>query len=142
VHNGLEHFIYQWYPYQNGMVKEGKLEIVQSVEMPRAFQKIRGSTLFTEVEEGLLGVVHYSEERSPRNYYHMLVLLNKETFRPIAMSAPFVFGRIGIEFCIGMLETRGVDGTGGCYHFWVSQYDREPRKVTVATADLPLSVVL
>ena len=132
IRDGVEHFIYQWYPYQIGLVKEGKLEIVQTVEMPRAFHKVRGSTLFTEVEEGLLGVVHYSEERSPRHYYHMLVLLNKETFCPVARSQPFVFGRIGIEFCIGM-AVRGAD-----LQFWYSQHDRDPVWLVVPRTELSL----
>jgi hypothetical protein len=132
IRDGVEHFIYQWYPYQIGIMKEGKLEIVQRMEMPRAFHKIRGSTLFTEVEEGLLGVVHYSEERSPRHYYHMLVLLNKETFCPMAQSQPFVFGRIGIEFCIGM-AVRGAD-----LQFWYSQHDRDPVWLVIPRMELPL----
>jgi len=84
------------------------------------------------VEEGLLGVVHYSEERSPRHYYHMLVLLNKETFCPMARSQPFVFGRIGIEFCIGM-AVRGAD-----LQFWYSQHDRDPVWLVVPRTELPL----
>jgi hypothetical protein len=132
IREGTEQFIYQWYPYQIGVVKGGKLEIVRSFEMPRAFQKVRGSTLFTEVEEGLLGLVHYSEERSPRNYYHMLMLLSKETLCPVAMSQPFVFGRIGIEFCIGM-AVRGTD-----LQFWYSQHDRDPAWLVVPRTELPL----
>ena len=132
IREGTEQFIYQWYPYQIGVVKGGKLEIVRSFEMPRAFQKVRGSTLFTEVEEGLLGLVHYSEERSPRNYYHMLMLLSKETLCPVAMSQPFVFGRIGIEFCIGM-AVRGTD-----LQFWYSQHDRDPAWLVVPRTELLL----
>jgi len=110
------------------------------------FDQFRGSTYFRtslDYPGALVGLVHFSVHEWPRQYYHVLLLLDAETLRPIRRSQPFTFlRRTNIEFCIGMLETRAVDGTGGCYHFWVSQYDREPRKVTVATADLPLSVVL
>ena len=128
-------FIYQWHPFQLGEVREGRLEIIQSYPTNRIFQKVRGSTLFFETEEGLLGVVHYSEERKPRHYYHMLVLLHKETFQPLSISDPFVFGRLGIEFCIGF-AIRGSD-----YQFWYSQHDRDPVWLVIPRTEIPMRSV-
>jgi hypothetical protein len=125
-------FIYKWHPFQIGKVTESHLEIIQTVETPSSFQKVRGSTIFHEVEEGLLGLVHWSEERRPRHYYHMLVLLDKETLNPIQRSDPFVFGRIGIEFCIGM-AIRGSE-----LQFWYSQHDRDPVWLVVPRSELPM----
>jgi hypothetical protein len=129
---GKGQFIYQWHPFQLGEVRDGRLEIVQSYPTPWTFQKVRGSTLFFETEEGLLGVVHYSEEQRPRHYYHMVVLLHKETFEPISVSDPFVFGRVGIEFCIGF-AIRGSD-----YQFWYSQHDRDPVWLVIPRTDIPM----
>jgi Bacterial protein of unknown function (HtrL_YibB) len=129
---GQGRFIYQWYPFQIGVVQGDRLAIVQTTAMPAIFEKVRGSTIFHEVEEGLLGTVHWSEERRPRNYYHMLVLLDRVTFHPIRRSDPFVFGRIGIEFCIGM-AVRGPD-----LQFWYSQHDRDPVWLVVPRAELPM----
>jgi len=120
VHNGLEHFIYQWFPYQVGICKEGRLQIGIEKTMPNLFSRIRGSTTFIEDGSERIGVVHYSEDRSPRHYYHMLVWLNKETLLPVARSQPFVFGRIGVEFCIGFTVH------GSSLQFWYSQHDRDP----------------
>jgi len=125
-------FIYQWHPFQIGKVVSGRLEIVQTVETPPSFQKVRGSTTFHEVEEGLIGLVHWSEECHPRHYYHMLVLLDKKTLEPIQRSDPFVFGRIGIEFCIGM-AVRGSE-----FQFWYSQHDRDPVWLVVPRSELPM----
>jgi hypothetical protein len=120
VHEGKEHFIYQWFPFQVGVLENGKLRIVIEHEMPNLFGKVRGSTVFLEEGSTLIGLVHYSEDRSPRHYYHMLVELDKATLRPLRRSRPFVFGRIGVEFCIGMaLE-------GESIRFWYSQHDRDP----------------
>lgn len=130
--DGQDLFIYQWHPFQIGKVTEGRLEIVQTVETPSSFQKVRGSTTFHEVAEGLIGLVHWSEERHPRHYYHMLVLLDKETLEPIERSGPFVFGRIGIEFCIGM-AVRGCE-----FQFWYSQHDRDPVWLLVPRSELPM----
>jgi hypothetical protein len=136
-----ELFIYKWSPLEIGRVEprpvlgeddlpDGKeemaLNIVHSYPMSMPlFSKIRGSTIFQEVEDGLLGIVHYSEEHSPRHYYHMLVLLEKDSFMLKRYSETFCFQKLGVEFCIGML-TREED-----YVFWISRHDRDPAMVTV-----------
>jgi hypothetical protein len=127
-----EHFIYQWHPFQVGRIQEGRLEIVQTYPTPKTFERVRGSTLFYDTAEGLLGVVHYSEERKPRHYYHMLVLLNKETLEPLSVSDPFVFGRHGIEFCIGF-TIRDSD-----LQFWYSQHDRDPVWLVIPRTEIPM----
>jgi len=132
VRDGTEYFIYQWHPLQIGLLKEGKLSIVQTHATDKVFERVRGSTIFHETEEGLLGVVHYSEEYRPRHYYHMLVLLDKETWAPIGWSKPFVFGRLGIEFCIGF-AIRGSE-----YQFWYSQHDRDPVWLVIPRTDIPV----
>jgi hypothetical protein len=129
---GKGRYIYQWFPFQIGEVRGNRLEIVQNTATPAVFQKVRGSTIFHELEEGLIGTVHWSEERQPRHYYHMLVLLDKETLNPIRRSDPFVFGRIGIEFCIGMAVR------DGAFQFWYSQHDRDPVWLVVPRAELPM----
>ena len=120
AYKGQEHFIYQWFPYQVGVLENGRLKIVIERVMPNLFQRIRGSTTFLEDGEERIGVVHYSEDRAPRHYYHMLVWLNKETLLPVARSQPFVFGRLGVEFCIGF------EPQGDRLQFWYSQHDRDP----------------
>ena len=138
-----ELFIYKWSPLEIGRVekrdvpgKDGEdgltdkeemaLTIVHSYPMSMPlFSKIRGSTIFQEVEDGLLGIVHYSEEHAPRHYYHMLVLLEKDSFMLKRYSETFCFQKLGVEFCIGML-VRETD-----YVFWISRHDRDPAMVTV-----------
>ena len=91
------------------------------------FSKMKGSAPFVEISEcELIGVIHFSEETRPRHYFHMMVVLDKETFRPLRYSEPFVFENIGIEFCIGF----DVSGENK-YLFWISQFDREPALITI-----------
>ena len=120
VHKGIEHFIYQWFPYQVTILENGRLKVVVEKPMPNLFGRIRGSTTFLEDGSERIGVVHYSEDRTPRHYYHMLIWLDKETLLPVARSQPFVFGRIGVEFCIGFTVC------GDKLQFWYSQHDRDP----------------
>lgn len=126
-----ELFIYKWSPLEIGRIENGTLTIVHSYPMSMPlFSKIRGSTIFHVVDEGLLGIVHYSEEHSPRHYYHMLVLLDKNSFMLKRYSEPFCFQKLGVEFCIGMMVRENN------YVFWISRHDRDPAMVTVGKDEI------
>ena len=124
---GHDRFIYQWHPLQIGSPENGVLKIVQEWPTPPVFHNLRGSTLFHPFgSHEVIGVVHSSVEGSPRHYYHRLVVLDADSYKPLRYTPPFVFGRIGIEFCIGMcLEV------GQRLRFWYSQHDRDPIWVSV-----------
>jgi len=132
-----EKFIYKWSPMEIGKIKDGTLEIVLSYEINAPyFHKVRGSTTFIDHEEGLLGVVHFSEDHNPRHYYHILVLLEKETLRPLKYSNCFCFKSLGVEFCIGF--TNELENE---YTFWISQLDRDPMTVFISKTEIPLSFI-
>jgi hypothetical protein len=130
-----EYFIYKWSPLEVGKVnpETDTLEITHSypIQSP-LFHKVRGSAPFVETDAGLLGIVHLSEEHGPRHYYHIMVLLDKETFRPIKYSRTFCFRTLGVEFCVGMRIL------GEKYVFWISRHDRDPMLVRVDMAEIPL----
>lgn len=125
-------FIYKWAPMEIGEISDdNQLRIVNRYEdtanIP-LFSKMKGSAPFVEISASeLVGVIHFSEETKPRHYFHMLVVLDKETFKPIRYSEPFVFENIGIEFCIGFDVSQGDNK----YLFWISQFDREPALITI-----------
>ena len=129
-------FIYKWSPFEVGRVNTvtGSLEIMMSymINAPY-FNKVRGSTTFVEREDGLLGVVHFSEDHNPRHYYHILVLLEKESLRPLKYSNCFCFKSLGVEFCIGFTDELADE-----YVFWISQMDREPMTVFIPKVEIPL----
>jgi len=81
---------------------------------------LKGSSAFIEYNGELIGVTHFSEDAMPRRYFHMLIVLDKTTYAPIRYSKPFVFEKVGIEFCIGF------DACGDKYRFWISRFDRDP----------------
>lgn len=136
------YFIYRLEPFEIGQIivdddtNERKLNIVEvydeTIFVP-FFHKMRGSTPFVEINEGLVGVIHFSEETKPRHYFHMLILLDKNTFRPLKYSEPFVFEKVSIEFCIGF------DIRNGKYWFWISRFDRDPLMVYLETDKIPLA---
>lgn len=132
-----EWFVYKWCPFELGRVDStGTLRIEKRFETNKSiFGKIRGSTTFTDYGDGehLVGLVHFSEEHTPRHYYHMLVLLDRETFEPRKYSDTFFFEKLAIEFCIGMY----CNPTEQIYTFWISRFDRDPVMMTVRMADIP-----
>jgi hypothetical protein len=134
--DGEDLFIYKWSPLEIGRINAstGSLEIVMShiINAPY-FNKVRGSTTFMEMEDGLLGVVHFSEDHNPRHYYHMLVLLDKESLRPLKYSNCFCFKKLGVEFCIGFTHELADE-----YVFWTSHMDRDPMTVFMQKSELPL----
>ena len=142
-----ERFIYKWSPMEIGRVDPltNQLEIVLRHEVRSwLFGRLRGSTTFVDAPrlEGLedieyvVGVAHFSEEHSPRHYYHVLVLLEKDTLKPVRYSRVFYFEKLSIEFCIGFCVRSGK------YAFWVSRFDRDPVLIEVGIEELKLDNVV
>ena len=127
------YFIYQWYPMQIGRVNGNQfLDIEKEYVLDESFANVRGSSCFTLQGDCYLGLVHYSVETHPRQYYHMLVSLDKDTLKPLKMTYPFCFQGLGIEFCIGFACREHH------YDFWVSFCDRDVCKISVDKKDLVL----
>jgi hypothetical protein len=133
--------IYKWGPMEVGHLEDGKLVIDATIHIPNPmFQRFRGSTYFrpsVQYPDYLIGLVHFSEHEWPRHYYHVLLLLDKVTLTPVKYSYSISFCKQkSIEFCIGFIENNGY------YHFWISQYDRDPAMVSVSLHDLPVSLIV
>jgi len=134
------YYIYKWFPMQIGRMRETEsetsnkkyhLEIeITHPTSPMVFGKIRGSSGFfidkVEGVEGLLGIVHYSEDiDGSRHYFHRLVLLDCNNFKPLKYTDLFYFQKVGVEFCIGFTKSENQ------YLFWISQRDRDPMMIEI-----------
>ena len=137
-----ELFVYKWSPFTIGELRENpdgqtcELDIVAKFDISRApfFHKMKGSTQFLDTGEVLLGVAHFTEDSSPRKYFHMLVSLDRTTMQPLQYSNPFCFEKVSIEFCIGFRISDG----GSKYTFWISRMDRDPLMIRVDADKIPL----
>jgi hypothetical protein len=135
IKDDTEYFIYKWSPFQLGKIntETNTLEITESYEIRSYdFHRVRGSTIFIDNGEDLLGVVHFCEETYPRQYYHMLVTLDKQTLKPLQFSDPFCFQHIGVEFCIGFTKQNNK------YIFWISKKDNDAIMVKVNIDEIPI----
>jgi hypothetical protein len=130
-----EFFIYKWFPLEIGKLnaETRRLEIVQKYNITAPdFHRARGSTPFVDTGDCLVGIVHFSENTLPRQYYHIMVSLDRQTLAPLKYSQTFHFQHIGIEFCIGFTMRNGE------YIFWISKMDREPAMVSLSMDKIPL----
>jgi hypothetical protein len=137
IYNDVEYFIYKWSPFQIGKIntQTDTLEIVETYEIRSPdFHRIRGSSIFIEHNGVMLGVVHYCEETRPRQYYHMLVTLDKNTLKPISYSVPFCFQHYGVEFCIGFT----VNTDQQKYTFWVTKKDNDTVMISINMCDISI----
>lgn len=138
VHKGQDKFIYKWSPLEVGTIRDtedGKKQLVIESSWTHTapmFSNIRGSTPLVETDAGFIGAVHFSYEGGPRNYFHALVLLDKDTLVPLRYSEFFYFHGITVEFSIGFMirDER--------YHFWLSNFDRDPEMMSIKIDELPL----
>lgn len=117
-------YIYKWFPMQIGAIENGRLIIRDEYTTPKVFERMRGSSTFIPFEDSMVGVIHYSEEGAPRKYFHALVWLDKNTYKPTHISNTFIFNRLGIEFCTGF--TIEVEDGISYARFWFSQHDKDP----------------
>jgi hypothetical protein len=133
-----EIFIYKWSPMEIGKLVrwengETHLSIIESYDIQEPwFHKLRGSTIFSKVDGKLLGLTHFSEDGSPRRYYHILIELDPVNLKPLRYSMPFYFLNKGVEFCIGFTVINDE------YVFWISQNDRDPLMLTVEKKNIQL----
>jgi hypothetical protein len=130
VYQGEECFVYAWSPFQIGKIDHASLVIVCEVDLKcPLFRNVRGSSVFARDDDGCyFGVVHFSEEGSPRKYYHMLVEMEEGI--PVRYSQPFCFQTLSVEFCIGF----AVNSSN--YVFWISRMDRDPAMVIVPRGEI------
>ncbi len=120
-------FIYKW--THEGIIvvnEKGDTYIIKLCQMwSKIYGRFRGSTPFVQLETGeYMSVVHWSEEGSPRKYYHCMVKMNDTFTELLDVSKTFVFNeKKGIEFTIGMIRSMGNT------ILWTSTFDRDAKMV-------------
>ena len=89
------------------MQRGNTLNIVLTHATPGYFVHMRGSSPFVEYDGMYWAVTHNVLYSKPRNYFHTLVALDKNSLKPAKMSLPFVFRENGIEYCLSLVMKDG-----------------------------------
>ena len=119
---GTSNMIYDWSPLRV-LDKDGK--VVATHTTPPYFFLLRGSAPGRLYKNELWVLTHFVEYSTPRKYYHCFVKLNKDTYKPIAVSLPFVFKSAAIEYCVSFSISQH-----GLLRFYVSFNDTDSSVVT------------
>lgn len=96
------HMIYKWHPLEICKVNGTTLDLVKSIEMPKIFSHVRGSTCAFKYNDENWFVVHTVSYENPRHYYHMIVVMDTN-MKLLRYSAPFKFEGEPIEYCLSIV---------------------------------------
>jgi tetratricopeptide (TPR) repeat protein len=103
VNNEL-HVVYKWGPLTLCKINEssGTLNLINTFEMPRIFNHVRGSTNGFKYKNEIWFVGHIVSYENPRHYYHIFSIFD-ENMKLLRYSAPFKFDNECIEYCLGLI---------------------------------------
>lgn len=121
--------IYKWHPLQIGEIKNNKLVICTSLDTPTFFKHFRGSSNTVEYNNEYWMVVHGVKYSTPRKYYHIIIVLDKE-YKLKKYSVPFYFETYMIEYCLGLVIEND------CLYMTASRNDSNPIIVKVLIKDI------
>lgn len=133
VEESNHHFIYDWCPFRIIQIPQTEggdgsdlcPKIIKEFQTPLFFRNFHGSSNVMLIKSGpfaggFLTIAHFSVGW-PRTYYHCFVRFDAN-MKPVAVSEPFVFHSVTIEFCLSARFTAD-------YQFieaLVSKMDKDP----------------
>jgi glycosyltransferase involved in cell wall biosynthesis len=99
-------YIYTWHPFELVRVTGRDMQVVATFPTPAWWKNVRGSSnICRHLGTGAAyAVVHFKivGNSGRMEYFHMLVKLDLDTTAPVAYSRPFVFDKVGVEYCLGL----------------------------------------
>jgi tetratricopeptide (TPR) repeat protein len=96
------HVIYNWHPLQICKIIDNKLELFETKNTPLLFKNLRGSTCGFEYNDELWFINHIVSYETPREYYHIFSVFDKE-LNLLRYSQPFKFEGEKIEYCLSLI---------------------------------------
>ena len=94
--------IYNWYPLQICKIINNKLELIESKNMPKIFNHVRGSSCGFEYNNEIWFINHIVSYETPREYYHIISVFDKE-YNLLRYSTLFKFEGDKIEYCLSLI---------------------------------------
>lgn len=102
--NGSLKVVYKWYPMTCGQLTGNQLVLDQpNQSVPDFFQHLRGSSNGVSYHNEIWFIAHMVEYSSPRNYYHCLLIFDRETMKYKRSSILFKFEDTSIEYTLGFV---------------------------------------
>ena len=103
-HRGALKTIYSWKPLLIGNMDNGGFETDVTIDdVPVCFHDLRGSTNGVIVDDELWFLGHIVGYSTPRQYYHMFIVLDADTLKVKRHSTLFKFEGDKIEYALGLV---------------------------------------
>ena len=96
------YMIYNWSPLEIGKIETDKFVTTKKIKTPYLFKSLRGSTNGVEIDNELWFLCHLVSYEGRRHYYHIMVILDKNTLELKNYSYMFTFEKEKVEYCLGM----------------------------------------
>jgi len=131
--NGDKKMVYNWYPLKIGHVEEStNLKITYEIKTPTFFNYLRGSTNGIKIGNEIWFICHLVSYEECRYYYHVIVVLDSESYELKRYTELFTFGNKPVEYTLGFvyLEQQNVFIIG------YSEYDRETNYIMVPKSNI------
>ena len=95
--------IYDWSPLRIGRVEAGSMKLEEEKPTPGFFKHVRGSSNGCTVGDEIWFLCHVVHYVTPRHYYHIIVVLDRDTLQYKRCSTLFKFDGDCIEYALGFL---------------------------------------
>lgn len=97
--------VYNWNPILIGNIQENQfIETHCQSDVPNFFKYIRGSTNGLLIDDELWFICHTVSYESRRYYYHILIVLDKDTYKLKKYTPFFSFEQEIVEYTLGFIE--------------------------------------
>lgn len=96
--------IYEWSPLTIGKLQDDQLIVLEkNTEVPPFFHDVRGSSNGCTVGDEIWFLCHVVHYATPRHYYHIIVVLDRNTLTVRRHSILFKFHGDPIEYSLGLI---------------------------------------
>jgi tetratricopeptide (TPR) repeat protein len=101
--------IYSWHPLVIGDINNETGDFIVSNVLPTAniFNHFRGSTNGVNIDGEIWFLCHVVSHENRRFYYHVMVALDKNTFKIKRYTPFFTFDKMPVEYTLGMVYKNG-----------------------------------
>lgn len=100
--------VYNWYPLVIGDINDKDFVFKQthSIETPNFFRFVRGSTNGVTIGDEIWFICHVVSYEDRRYYYHLFVVLDKNTFNLKKYTRLFTFTKEKVEYTLGFVHLK------------------------------------
>jgi tetratricopeptide (TPR) repeat protein len=101
--------VYGWHPLKIGGLREdGILDITYHLDTPKFFQNVRGSTNGVIIGDEIWLICHYVSYEDRRYYYHLMVVLDANTYKLKCYTRLFTMEGEKVEYTTGFVYLKNL----------------------------------